>query len=83
MNEPPLLIVVFVAKVDQLAEFAEKCNIYLVAGTLRPETMYGQTNCYVKPDGDYSLCKMNEVRYSMCVELTNAYEKLKCCFKVQ
>ncbi|GAV04053.1 hypothetical protein RvY_14392 [Ramazzottius varieornatus] len=35
-------------------------NIFLVAATLRPETMYGQTNCWVKP----------EIRY-MASELKN------------
>ncbi|XP_077360858.1 leucine--tRNA ligase, cytoplasmic [Festucalex cinctus] len=28
-------------------------NIYLVAATLRPETMFGQTNCWVRPDMNY------------------------------
>lgn len=28
-------------------------QIYLVAATLRPETMYGQTNCWVHPDMRY------------------------------
>ena len=28
-------------------------NIYLAPATLRPETMYGQTNCFVLPDGEY------------------------------
>ncbi|KAL1441111.1 hypothetical protein MTO96_008853 [Rhipicephalus appendiculatus] len=28
-------------------------NLFLVAATLRPETMYGQTNCWVRPDMDY------------------------------
>ncbi|XP_015605732.1 leucine--tRNA ligase, cytoplasmic [Cephus cinctus] len=28
-------------------------SIYLVAATLRPETMYGQTNCWVHPDMKY------------------------------
>lgn len=27
--------------------------VFLVAATLRPETMYGQTNCYVLPEGEY------------------------------
>ena len=27
--------------------------VYLVAATLRPETMYGQTNCWVRPDMEY------------------------------
>lgn len=28
-------------------------NVYLVAATLRPETMYGQTNCWIHPDIKY------------------------------
>ncbi|XP_066128981.1 leucine--tRNA ligase, cytoplasmic [Saccopteryx bilineata] len=28
-------------------------NIFLVAATLRPETMFGQTNCWVRPDLKY------------------------------
>ncbi|KAF5284997.1 hypothetical protein FQR65_LT02309 [Abscondita terminalis] len=30
-----------------------KKPIYLVAATLRPETMYGQTNCWIRPDMKY------------------------------
>ncbi|KEP61492.1 UNVERIFIED_CONTAM: leucyl-tRNA synthetase [Hammondia hammondi] len=30
-------------------------KVSLVAATLRPETMYGQTNCYVLPEGKYGL----------------------------
>ena len=39
---------------------SKKTPIYLVAATLRPETMYGQTNCWVRPDMKYvafSVCK--------------------------
>ncbi len=28
-------------------------NVFLPAATLRPETMYGQTNCWVLPSGEY------------------------------
>lgn len=28
-------------------------DVFLVAATLRPETMYGQTNCYIRPDMQY------------------------------
>jgi len=28
-------------------------NVYLAPATLRPETMYGQTNCFVLPEGEY------------------------------
>ncbi|CDJ53270.1 hypothetical protein EBH_0055830 [Eimeria brunetti] len=30
-------------------------KLFLVAATLRPETMYGQTNCYVLPEGEYGV----------------------------
>lgn len=30
-------------------------DVYLVCATLRPETMYGQTNCWVLPTGEYEL----------------------------
>lgn len=28
-------------------------NVFLIAATLRPETMYGQTNCFILPTGKY------------------------------
>lgn len=28
-------------------------NVFLVGATLRPETMYGQTNCWVHPNMEY------------------------------
>lgn len=28
-------------------------DVFFMAATLRPETMYGQTNCWVLPDGEY------------------------------
>ena len=40
----------FVFPIDR--QFSKK-NIFLVAATLRPETMYGQTNCWVRPDMRY------------------------------
>lgn len=42
---------------ESLQQFADR-NVFLVAGTLRPETMYGQTNCFVLPDGDYGAFEM-------------------------
>lgn len=30
-----------------------KGTVQFLAGTLRPETMYGQTNCWVLPEGQY------------------------------
>ncbi|XP_071701876.1 leucine--tRNA ligase, cytoplasmic-like [Rutidosis leptorrhynchoides] len=44
------------------AKFAhlEGKKVYLAAATLRPETMYGQTNCWVLPDGKYGGFEINE-----------------------
>jgi leucyl-tRNA synthetase len=36
----------------ELAHLADK-KVYLPAATLRPETMYGQTNLFVLPEGNY------------------------------
>ena len=38
-------------KPQKLSKFKEE--IFLVAATLRPETMYGQTNCWLRPDMKY------------------------------
>ena len=35
-------------------------NVYLAAATLRPETMYGQTNCFVLPSGKYGCFEMQD-----------------------
>jgi len=40
--------------------------VFLLAATLRPETMCGQTNCWALPDGDYGVYKgMNNEYYVM------------------
>lgn len=38
-------------------------NIYFVAATLRPETMYGQTCCFVGPKITYGVFKVSETKY--------------------
>ncbi|PXF46531.1 Leucine--tRNA ligase, cytoplasmic [Gracilariopsis chorda] len=38
--------------------FAHK-DVFLPAATLRPETMYGQTNCWVLPSGDYTAYQLS------------------------
>eukprot|EP00049_Salpingoeca_infusionum_P002346 m.55813 g.55813 ORF g.55813 m.55813 type:complete len:1063 (-) comp11522_c0_seq2:275-3463(-) len=43
-------------KVIELPECLKACegsDVFFVAATLRPETMYGQTNCWVGPDIEY------------------------------
>ncbi|BDA46666.1 Leucine-tRNA ligase, cytoplasmic [Coccomyxa sp. Obi] len=37
----------------KLAALQGRGRVFLLAATLRPETMYGQTNCWALPDGDY------------------------------
>ena len=41
-----------------LQKVAKGNQVFLVAATLRPETMYGQTNCFVLPEGEYGVYKM-------------------------
>lgn len=41
------------AKMEALLEKTGTKSVYLVPATLRPETMYGQTNCFVLPTGEY------------------------------
>ena len=43
-------------------------QVFLVAATLRPETMYGQTNCYVGVDLDYGLYIVNGKEAWVCTE---------------
>jgi leucyl-tRNA synthetase len=52
---------------ESLKSFVSK-NVYLVAATLRPETMYGQTNCYVLPEGEYGLYAMKNDEYFVMSE---------------
>jgi leucyl-tRNA synthetase len=42
-------------KLSKLLEKTKAANqtVYMVPATLRPETMYGQTNCFVLPTGEY------------------------------
>ncbi|KAL7644254.1 UNVERIFIED_CONTAM: hypothetical protein RMT77_005081 [Armadillidium vulgare] len=41
-------------------------NVYLVAATLRPETMYGQTNCFIGPDLTYIAVEAKDGDYFIC-----------------
>ncbi|RCI05179.1 cytosolic leucyl tRNA synthetase, partial [Rhizopus stolonifer] len=56
---------------EALASYADVLkgkNVYLVAATLRPETMYGQTNCFVGPDLDYGIYNINGTDAYLCTE---------------
>ena len=65
-------------------------SIFLVAATLRPETMYGQTNCWIGPDvayvavearteGEVYICTRRAARnmaYQMLLKKDNAVEPI-------
>ncbi|KAG6334276.1 hypothetical protein ID866_4816 [Astraeus odoratus] len=41
-------------------------KVYLVPATLRPETMYGQTNCFVGPNIKYGVFAVNDAEAYVC-----------------
>ena len=41
-------------------------TVYFVAATLRPETMFGQTNCFVLLEGDYGFFQMKNNEVFVC-----------------
>ncbi|KAF3444183.1 hypothetical protein FNV43_RR13873 [Rhamnella rubrinervis] len=53
-------------------------RVFLAAATLRPETMYGQTNAWVLPDGKYGAFEINETDVFVLTQraaLNLAYQK--------
>lgn len=46
----------------------EGANVYFVPATLRPETMYGQTCCFVGPKITYGIFKVTESEYYVCTK---------------
>lgn len=72
-------------KMEVVQPFPEKLKslegkkVFLAAATLRPETMYGQTNCWVLPDGNYGAYEINDTDVFILTEraaLNLAYQKL-------
>jgi len=51
---------------DALSEKFANHTVILPAATLRPETMYGQTNCWVLPDGEYGIFEINDKEVFVC-----------------
>ncbi|CAN6457035.1 unnamed protein product [Victoria cruziana] len=54
-------------------------KVFLAAATLRPETMYGQTNAWVLPDGKYGAFEINDTDIFIVTKraaLNLAYQKL-------
>lgn len=40
--------------------------VFLIAATLHPETMYGQTNCWLRPDMDYIAFRTKSSEVFIC-----------------
>merc|ERR1712032_787259 len=55
-------------KFNKFKESHPNNEIYLVCATLRPETMYGQTNIYVLPHGEYGVYEMRNGDLFVCSE---------------
>lgn len=55
--------------------------VYLVAATLRPETMYGQTNCWVRPDMKYIAFQSKSKEIFICTKRAArnmSYQEFTC-----
>lgn len=52
----------------KLSEKLKDKKVFLVAATLRPETMYGQTSCFLLPSGDYVAVEMKNDEVFICSE---------------
>ncbi|CUS12596.1 unnamed protein product [Tuber aestivum] len=46
----------------------ESAEVFLVAATLRPETMYGQTCCFVGPKISYGVYQVSPTQFYVCTE---------------
>eukprot|EP00484_Ammonia_sp_Unknown_P030014 CAMPEP_0197024422 /NCGR_PEP_ID=MMETSP1384-20130603/4965_1 /TAXON_ID=29189 /ORGANISM="Ammonia sp." /LENGTH=1256 /DNA_ID=CAMNT_0042452803 /DNA_START=113 /DNA_END=3883 /DNA_ORIENTATION=+ len=81
-------------KLSSLYSMGKK--IFMVAATLRPETMYGQTNCFVLPRGEYIaieiskdgvdeiyICSEHSARNMAWQEFTNKTGEYKVLCKLE
>jgi leucyl-tRNA synthetase len=75
---PTLLLA---GKLAELGEAAEG-GVFLMAATLRPETMYGQTNCWALPEGRYGAYKglKGEVYVMTYRSALNLSYQVRSCF---
>ncbi|KAL2811089.1 hypothetical protein BJX63DRAFT_399962 [Aspergillus granulosus] len=46
----------------------DDAKVYFVPATLRPETMYGQTCCFLGPKIEYGIFKVKEKEYYICTK---------------
>jgi len=80
-------------KNENLAKYAQTHKIILPAATLIPETMYGQTNLFLLPTGDYGAYEMLNNEIFICSHqsainmayqcLTKVEREAKCLFKIK
>jgi len=52
---------------SKVPQFAGK-DVFFVAATLRPETMYGQTNCWISPDITYVAVEASDGSIFVCTQ---------------
>jgi len=57
-DEYTLIKIKLLALNERLEKSLKGKNVFVVAATLRPETMYGQTSCFLLPTGDYVAVEM-------------------------
>lgn len=67
------------AKSELEGKFPADSNVYMIAATLRPETMYGQTCCFVGPNISYGIYEVSPTEFYLCTERAAsnmAYQKV-------
>ena len=69
---------------EKLKEVEGK-DVFLVAATLRPETMCGQTNLFVLPTGQYGVYEINgkEIFIISAHAARSAWFIVLCCYVTQ
>ena len=67
-DEYTLIKIRLLAQNERVAKSLAGKNVFLVAATLRPETMYGQTSCFLLPSGDYVAVEMKNDEVFICSE---------------
>lgn len=66
-QEYTLIKIKLLSKLPKLASVAN-LPVFLLAATLRPETMFGQTNVWLKPEMEYIAFKMINQEIGICSE---------------
>jgi len=59
-------VTLYITSYSFISRALKTAKVFLVAATLRPETMYGQTNCWVRPDMQYIAFKTKGDEVFIC-----------------